>query len=101
MMRSELLEALRSMLATLPRPGMLRPDLYTMRHSAIVAALESFVSDGLVVEHDGAYVPRELLVPDVPDRAHIGRVGFSLGLIWHPMGERLRAAGRRTSEFVN
>lgn len=95
-MKSERLTALQDMLAALPRAGMFRPDLHTLRHASIVAAFESLEVDGLVVEHEGALVPASFVAPDVPEMPHVGRVCFNLGLMWQPIGERLRAAGRTT-----
>ncbi len=79
------------------RPGMLRPDLYMYRWRAIVAEVDALERDGLLVGDGAALVPRELVAPDRPDIAHVGRACFNLGITWKPIMDRLRAAGRRES----
>ena len=96
---SEYRRALLDMLERL-KPGMWRPDLYTLRHRAIVAEAEALERDGVMVRDGLALVPPGM-DENPPDRPNIVRVCFNVGIVPKVPNGRLKCAGRERPEIWN
>jgi hypothetical protein len=81
-----LLEALQEMLAKLPAPAMLRPDLGTLRGRALLDAVAKLEAEGELVVSGGALVHWSHSGP-------AGRLYFERGIMFGEVIHPLEAAG--------